>query len=115
VTETSLPDAFADLAPWIGWALPNETARGQRRRDSTLDELRLFYNAISPRVVDALTYLDKFELHGLLEGERRLFELCLSYAEIAPFIEQYGRVVVPESFDERRFVPTHDLQLRGNA
>jgi hypothetical protein len=108
VADGSLPDGFADLVPFIEWALPNETARGQRRRESHLDELRSFYDAIAPRAEAALAYLDGFPLNELPDREKLLFDLCLAYAEIAPFVEQYGRVAVPATFDERRLVPVHD-------
>lgn len=109
MVETRLPSEFADLQGFSGWALATETARAQRRRDSTLDELREFYDAMLPRLMAALDYLNGFPLSHMPAQELALLQMSFAFAEIAPFVEQYGRTVLPEIFDERRFVPLHDL------
>ena len=108
IDRPELPGRFADLEAFRAWALPSETARSQRRRDSDLADVKAFYDAMLPRVPHILSYLQEFPLEALSEPQRRLLDLCLAFAEIAPFVEQYRRTVVPELFDERRFAPIHE-------
>ena len=65
-----------------------------------------------PRLPDALTLLNGFPLDAMPLPEHRLFLLTFSFAEIAPFVEQYARTVLPENFDERRFIPEHDARVK---
>lgn len=102
------PDGFVDLEPFRAWALPGEAARSRRRRDSDLAEIKAFYGAMLPRVPDILAYLQEFPLQALSEPQRHLLDLCLAFAEIAPFVEQYRRTVLPEIFDEERFIQIHE-------
>jgi hypothetical protein len=104
-----LPLSFADLEPYLRWALPTETARSQMRRDSSLSELTAFYEAMLPRLPVVLSHLNEFPLEAMPEAELHLFRLSLGFAEVAPFVEQYRRTVIPLLFDERRFAPLHDL------
>lgn len=80
----------------------------QKRRDSTLDELKVFYDAMLPRLEAALSYLNKFPLDTMPAAEKRLLSLSFALAEVSPFVEQYRRTVLPELFDERRFDILHD-------
>lgn len=108
MSSNILPEEFADLEHHTGWALPTETERRDRRRTSDIDALRAFYDAVIARVPDALQHLNRFPLADLPEPERRLLQLCFSFAEVAPFVEQYRRPILPEIFDETRMVAMHD-------
>ena len=61
-TAAALPNDFADLAAFSGWALPSERERYAKRIASTMDELQTFYDALLPRLDAAMTYLDQFPL-----------------------------------------------------
>lgn len=104
----AFPDGFSALQGLADWALPTESERGQRRRDSTLAELQAFYETMMPHLPRLLDYLNEFALDDLPTRERRLLQLSFAFAEISPFVEQYRRVVLPLNFDERRFIPMHD-------
>jgi hypothetical protein len=103
-----LPEAFADLEKFAGWILPTEGARMQKRRDSPLAELAALHQAMVSRLEAVLSHLNQFPLEALPEREERLLRLTFALAEVAPFVEQYRRTVLPELFDERRFVILHD-------
>jgi hypothetical protein len=106
VLELRLPDQFHDLEPLAAaWALSTETERHARRLSSGIEELRAFYDAIFPRIVDVLAYLSEFPLEGLTPEAQRLLHLAFSLAEIAPAVELYGQPEVPDGYDSRRFVP----------
>ena len=57
-----LPSAFAELEPFAGWCLPTEAQRYAKRLGSNMDEMQAFYDAITPRAEEALSYCDKFPL-----------------------------------------------------
>lgn len=110
---TDLPAAFADLERFAAWSLPTESARAARRRAGPLDALRVFYDAMLPRLSDALSHLDTFPLDGMPPAEQKLMDLCLSFAEVAPYVEQYFRTTIPETFDEARFIYGHEQPGRA--
>lgn len=103
-----LPEGFADLEKFAGWILPTEAARMQKRRDSDLADLAALHAAMLPRLEAMLSYLNRFPLDAMPEREERLLRLSFALAEVTPFVEQYRRTVLPELFDERRFIIGHD-------
>ena len=111
MTEPTLPAAFADLAPHLGWALSGADARQAKRRGSSRQDLRDFYDAVLPRLEAILAEVDRHPLGGLPESHRALYDIALSLAEVAPHIELYGGSPgVPYAFEESRFVAVHGDQ-----
>ena len=105
----AFPEGFGDLEKFSAWALGSQRERSQKRRDSTLPDLEGLYSVMISRIHDALRHLDQYPLHAMPPAEQRLLYLAFAFAEIAPFVEQYHRTILPEVFDERRLVPVHDL------
>lgn len=111
MTNKSLPREFADLAPFLDWALPSADERYAHRRNASRAELKMFYDAMLPRVEAILALTDKYPLGALPEELHPLYHLALSLAEVAPHIELYGGAPgVPYAFDETRFVAVHGDQ-----
>lgn len=111
MTKTELPEAFADLTPFLDWALPTPDERQTRRRTATRAELKAFYDATLPRVEAILAEVDAYPLGSLPEALRPLYNLALLLAEVAPHIELYGGAPgVPFAFEETRFIATHGNQ-----
>ncbi|MBO9377359.1 hypothetical protein GG804_11330 [Sphingomonas histidinilytica] len=111
MTELTLPTAFADLAPWLDWALPTADGRQAKRLASTSETLRRFYDAVLPRLEAILAEVDKHPLGQLPPTLRPLYDIALSLAEVAPHIELYdGAVGVPYAFEEGRFIAVHGDQ-----
>lgn len=109
--QPTLPPAFADLAPFLDWALPTADERQQRRLAATSEGLRAFYDAVLPRLEDILSAVDEYPLGALPEELRPLYGIALSLAEVAPHIELYGGAVgVPYAFEEGRFIAVHGGQ-----
>ena len=108
MSNAVFPQEFADLEAFADWALPSETERSEHRRQSDIEALRAFYDAALGRVPSALQHLNQFPLADLPAPERQLMRLCFAFAEVAPFVEQYRRPILPEVFDERRMVAMHD-------
>jgi len=92
-----LPGGFADLEPFIEWALPTEAARYLKRMSSTMDELRSFYDAITARAEAARDHLDTFDLTAMPIEEQRLMWLLFSMIIVSYAVEVFGDPRVPDS------------------
>lgn len=99
-----LPKPFGDLEPFAGWALGSEREREERRLASTIEELRAFYDAVTPRIAAIVSYLNGFALDEMPAPARTLLDLALSWTEIASAVEIYGQPRVINGIDPRRFV-----------
>ena len=93
----ALPADFADLQPHIGWDLATEPERYAKRLASTMPEMQEFYDAAMPRLEDAITYLDKFDLNDLPEDARTLMHLMQSLVMVSFPIEAWKQARVPDS------------------
>jgi hypothetical protein len=102
----NLPVQFAALEPFHDeWALPTENARHDKRRSSTPQALRAFYDRMSPLFPDILKHLDGFELGKLPAPEQRLMLLAHGFLHVSVFVEIYkGQIAIPFAFEEKRLV-----------
>lgn len=99
MSNDRLPEQFKDLESFVGtWALATQTERKKKRLSSTIAELRIFHDTILPRMDAIITYLNQFPLENLPEDAKRLFDLALSFMEVAPAVEIFGQPDVPEAF-----------------
>ena len=104
-----LPKQFAELESISDWAGSSEKIRVERRRASSPEELRSFYELMKPQLEAALNYLDDFPLVDMPEAEEKLLHLCLMMAEVAFAVEKYDAVgVVPLAIPAAQLVPIHD-------
>jgi hypothetical protein len=88
MTDQSLPAPFAELEPFVqDWALETEAGRLKKLIASSIDELRLFYDAIFPRSAAIRDYLSEKKLDALSGQEKRLFFLLMTFIEVAHPIE----------------------------
>jgi hypothetical protein len=79
-----LPERFVDLSAFVGeWALRTERDRFLKLHSVSLQQLRVFYDAMLPRMDEVLTYLNQWEVDALPDDARTLFELTMTFAEIA--------------------------------
>jgi hypothetical protein len=107
--EASLPQEFSELEGFVEqWALPTQSERENRRRNTTPQQRQDFYDSVTPRLEAIISWLDRFPLDAMPAEAERLLNLILSLAEIAPTVELYqGSATVPFSFDEKRFIAVH--------
>jgi hypothetical protein len=101
------PKEFSDLEPLREWSVATDTERIQKRDNSSDDELRKFYDALLPRMDEVFQYLNRFPLDRMPADARRLFDLAISFMEIANIVER-GRSRVAWRFDVSRFVPMRE-------
>lgn len=99
------PASFADLEPLAAWALATEGQRARKRRNSTMVEIRAFYDAIVPRMDAILDYLNQLPLDTMPDDAQRLLHLTLSLAEVATAVELFNQPLVTDGYDPERFIP----------
>jgi len=97
VTPLPLPDAFADLSPFAGWALEREAERYAKRLASTMDELQAFYDAAFPRLAAITAYLDQGPLTELSPEATHLLWLSYSLVNVSFPVEVWRQARVPDS------------------
>lgn len=90
-----LPEKFSDLEMFVEkWAKETELERATIRRNSSMAEIKMFYDAILPVTYEALMYLDQFKLNSLPSKENNLFLLCLALVEVGNAVDYYGQPCV---------------------
>ena len=94
---SAFPPEFADLEPHAAWALELERERYAKRLSSTMDELQAFYDAVFPRLADAMAYLDELDLAALPDDAKRLLWLCYSVVNASFPVEVWRQPRVPDS------------------
>ena len=97
---TTLPAGFEALEPFVEtWVLPDSLARMARRRASSMDDIRAFYEVTIQLADRALAHLRAFKLGELPGEEERLLKLMLSLAEVGPAVEWFDSPHVYDGFD----------------
>lgn len=103
---TSLPAGFEGLECWSAeWALPTEKERLLKRGQSTLVELKGFYEDILPRMPQiGEHFATKPVTEELDDSELRLFWLACSYIEISRCFEAWNAIDVRHDFFDPRLI-----------
>ena len=92
-----LPTEFADLEPFAGWVLGSEPERYAKRLASTMTEMQAFYEAITARAEEAISYCDKFSLDDMPEDVLNLMHLLYSMVTVSFPVECWKQPRVPDS------------------
>lgn len=104
-----LPTEFSDLETFASdWALTTQEARLSKRLSSSMEEIKIFYNAMVPHIEAILAYLDKYPLEAIPKEASKLMNLAYSLAMVAPAVEMFKQPAVVCGFDARKFLPTHE-------
>jgi hypothetical protein len=93
----TLPPEFSDLEPFADWSLRTEAERYAKRLSSSIDEMQAFYDAAFPRLEDAYTYLNQFDLDALPEDATHLLRLYYSLINVSFPVEVWRQPRVPDS------------------
>lgn len=89
--NVQLPAGFEALEPFVDtWAIQGSANRMQQRLDSTMEDMKSFYEAILPLADPALTLLDQKPLEQLDAHEQNLMNLVLSLAHVSLAVEIQG-------------------------
>jgi hypothetical protein len=102
-----LPAEFAELEPFAErWSLESEAARWNERMSSTMDAMQAFYDAILPRVEEAIAYCDKFPLDDMPDDAVNLLRMVYSFVVVSFPVELWRQPYVPDtlgtSFDRMK-------------
>jgi len=92
-----LPAEFADLQPYVDWALPSEPERYARRLASSMTEMQEFYDVAFGRLEAAIAYCDGFPWDDLPEDARTLMHLMMSLVMVSFPVEVWKQPRVPDS------------------
>jgi hypothetical protein len=93
-----LPNEFADLEPFAEkWALPTEPERLAARLSSSMEEMHAFYDAVTPRAEEAMSYLEQFPLYDLPDDGIHLLHLLYSMIQVSFPVESWGQPNVPDT------------------
>jgi hypothetical protein len=97
VSQSTLPADFADLEPYLDWALPSEGDRYAKRLASSMDELQAFYDAAFPRLEAGADYLRGVAIEGISDEDRTLLQLFEALVTVSFPIEVWRQARVPDS------------------
>ena len=93
----SLPSEFAALEPFLDWDLATEPERYAKRLASTMPEMQAFYDAITPRAEEAISFCDKFPLDDMSDDVLNLMHLIYSMIMVSFPVECWKQPRVPDS------------------
>jgi hypothetical protein len=95
-----LPAEFADLEKFAErWSLRSEPERWARRHASSMEEMREFYDAVSPRFDAIVSYCDRYPIDDLPEEARNLLYLMFSFVMVSFPVEVWGGPRIPDVGD----------------
>lgn len=92
-----LPTEFADLERFSDWCLPTEAQRYGKRLGASMTEMQAFYEAITDRAEEAISYCDKFSLDDMPEDVLHLMHLLYSMVTVSFPVECWKQPRVPDS------------------
>lgn len=95
--STKLPVEFADLERFSDWCLGSERERYAKRLNSSMREMQAFYDAITPRAEEAISFCDKFSLDELPDDVLNLMHLLYSMIMVSFPVECWKQPRVPDS------------------
>ena len=103
MSERSLPEGFKDLEPLVlTWALPTQRERWYNRMNTSMEDLKAYYDQILPRMDEIMTYLNGFPLDALPPECSRLFDLAKMFLEVSLSVELFNAPDEPGVFGPDR-------------
>src|SRR5262245_46834158 len=105
----ALPPQFRELEPFVAdWALATEAQRLSKLTRTSIDDLRIFYDAIFGRAEEIKRYLMAFKLDAMPEDARTLLDLLLTFVETAHPIElSWTTTDIDDAFALERMTIAH--------
>jgi hypothetical protein len=100
MTETmteKLPPEFSDLEQYSDWCLGTEAERYAKRLGSSMAEMQAFYDAITARAEEAISYCDKFPLEDMPDDVLNLMHLLYSMIQVSFPVECWKQPKVPDT------------------
>jgi hypothetical protein len=97
--STSLPPDFSQLEHLVSeWAIEDGHERYVKRVNSSMDEIRAFYDEVFPLAEEAVAYIDKFDYsEPLPEDVANLRNLLYSLITVSLAVELWNQPRVKHS------------------
>ena len=97
--KTSLPQEFSPLEHLVPeWAIEDGHQRYLKRVNSSMDEIRAFYDEVFPLAEEAVAYVDKFDYgEPLPDDVANLRNLLYSLITVSLAVELWGQPRVKHS------------------
>ncbi len=107
--KRALPPQFRELEPFVAdWALETEAQRLSKLTRSSIEELKVFYDAIFARAEEIKRYLMAFKLDAMPEDAKTLLDLLLTFVETAHPIElSWTTTDIDDAFAPERMTIAH--------
>jgi hypothetical protein len=100
VAEAYLPTEFSDLEPFAAtWCLATESERWTQRMNTSIEEMRSFYDAVFARMDAMLAYCDSFPLGDMPDEVERLLQLAFSFVMVSFPVEVWDAPSIPDTGD----------------
>ncbi len=109
------PDFSGMDTQLAAWGLPTTEDRLEKRLESSMDEIRSFYEAMLPRLSEVIEYLNQFPLESIPEQDQPMARAALAMCEIDNAVNKWGAAVVDTGIDVRKFIPKKSFADRGAA
>jgi hypothetical protein len=88
---TNLPPGFSELQPLVAdWALATRAERFKKRYTSSMEEIRICYDAMMPKMQAIVDHLNQFPVDDIPEASRPLLYMSLSTIEISRAVELWN-------------------------
>ena len=98
MSDSTLPQAFSDLQPFVAdWALPTRAQRYEARLSKPFDELVTFYDAVAPRAEEAIAYLNGLDSDDLPDDATTLLHLLYSMILVSYAVNVFKQNRIPDS------------------
>jgi hypothetical protein len=98
MSDSTLPQAFSDLQPFVAdWALPTRAQRYEARLSKPFDELVTFYDAVAPRAEEAIAYLNGLDIDDLPDDATTLLHLLYSMILVSYAVNVFKQNRIPDS------------------
>jgi hypothetical protein len=112
-----LPAGFEELALFVAqWGLATEKERHRKRVGSRLEDVRSFYQAMTPRIHDIIAHLSSFpgaDPDDLPPPERNLYNLALAFMETShPIDLNWQRPDIDDAFPVERMEYLAPIDMR---
>ena len=105
-----LPSEFANLAPFCAkWLRPTEAQRNEVRINSSMEEIRAFYDVAFPQFDAIIQHLNRFPLGDLPSAEQNLLNLMFAFVEASTPVERFNSPIVTKTFPPQRFKIHEDV------
>jgi hypothetical protein len=93
-----LPGEFAELEPFASkWCLATERERWAQRLSTPIEDMQAFYDAIFPRVTEAMASCDKFPLDDMPEDAANLLRMIYSFVIVSFAVELWRQPAPPDT------------------